>query len=336
MARLSLGKLKWPLIFGAMLVLSYIGDLLVVGFFLGLAMLGFLGARSSLAQVRIMADTPTATIRGASQGRVELKARIPVDEPLVAPFSEEPCCFWHLTAERQFGPRGRTYWKEVGKACSGYDWLELDDGTGQCLLPLPEATIKSQKVIKHDFGEPGMSGLGKWFDKDTRDAMARYGPKRIIETRFDVDAQLYAIGLFQSLPSNTTPFDDDWARRIVRQGAAAPGWASKLAKMAIAAGETGRQEMMEKWRARMRVLEGIGPDAPLAGSATVHTLRQDQRQGRMFPLILSDKDERGVIASVRRNVAISIGFMIAMLGSAVAAFAYTRPDWFRALIDYFS
>lgn len=327
---------RWLLILGAMLFLSYVGDVLVVGFFLTLALLGFMAGRAALAQARIMADTPTSTIRGASQGRVELKARIPVAEPLVAPLSKEKCCFWILIAEFQDRDGNRSDWKEVGKAWPGEEWLELDDGTGKCLLALPEAEIKGRTKVEHSFIGTGMEGLGKHFGKDVRAVMQPLAPKRIIEIRFDVDAEIYAIGLFQSLSSNNTPFDDDWARRALRSGAAVPGWARALAKAAIADGEAGRQVMMDKWRARMRVLEGIGPDAPLAGSATVHTLRKDDRKGMMFPLILSDKDERQVITKTRWSAFAAFVFMVVMLGVAVLILAENRPDLLQFLIGIFS
>lgn len=327
---------RWLLILGAMLVFSYVGDVLVVGFFLGLALLGFMAGRAALAQARTMADTPTSTIRGASQGRVEVKARIPVDKLLVAPLSKEECCFWYLIAEYEDRDGNRSDWKEVGKAWPDEDWLELDDGTGKCLLALPEADIKGRNKVERSFVGTGMEGLGKYFGKDVRAVMNPLAPKRITEIRFDVDAEIYAIGLFQSLSSNNTPFDDDWARRALRSGAAAPGWARALAKAAIAEGEAGRQVMMEKWRARMRVLEGIGPDAPLAGSVTVHTLRKDDRKGMMFPLILSDKDERHVITKTRWSAFAGFVFMVVMLGVAVLILAENRPDLFQYLIMFFS
>lgn len=330
------GRWKWALMLGAMLLLSYVGDLLVVGLLLGMAALGFLAGRSALTQARIMADTPTATIRGASQGRVEVKVRIPVAEPLVAPLSQEKCCFWHLTAEKEVRDGNRSDWREIGTAWPGGEWLELDDGTGKCLLAVPEATIKGRTVVEHSFTGRDMAGLGKHFPEEVRKAMNPLATKRIREIRFDVDSEIYAIGLFQSLSSNTTPFDDDWARAALRQGTAVPGWARKLAEAAIADGEAERRVMMEKWRARMRLLEGIGPDAPLAGSATIHTLRRDDRKGMMFPLVLSDKDERQIIAKTHLGALVAFVFMAVMIGVAALVLAEERPDLFRALVGMFS
>lgn len=78
---------------------------------------------------------------------------------------------------------------------------------------------------------------------------------------------------------------------------------------------------MEKCRARMRLLEGIGPDAPLAGSATIHTLRRDDRKGMM---ILSDKDERQIIAKTRLGALVAFVFMAVMIGVAALVLAEER------------
>lgn len=318
-----------------MLVLSWVGDLLVVGVLVAVGVLFLLGAGQAFRLARTIADTPTSTIRGAAQGRVELKVRVPLDAPLTAPLSGEECGFWSLTVERTTG-RGRDARVEtIGRAWSGGEWLTVADGTGTCLLAMPEATVSSRFPTTRTVTGGGLDGLGGHFRADLRPALHAPGTKIITEQRFPLDADIHAIGLFQSVPSNRTPFDDDWTDRVLRGGAASPAWARTLAELARAAGAPERETLKEEWRARMRALEGIPEGAALAGTRMVHTLRQDFRQNRVFPLLVSDHREDVVITRLRRDAAVSLAVGLVVLAGAAAALAYTRPALFAALLGLF-
>lgn len=322
---------------GIFLVLAWLGDLLAVGFMVVVGLLFFMGGFQSFGRARVIADTPTATIRGAAQGRVELNVRVPLDTPLIAPLSGEECCFWTLTVERKVGSRRHSGgWQTVATAHSvDGGWLETTDGTGTCLIAIPDADITSRAKAEHRIIGSGLDDLGKHFPAGVRQTLHASGEKRVIEQRFPVDATLHAIGLFKSLPSNTTPFDDDWTHQVLRQGAAAPAWARKLAEATQAASADERERLKEDWRARMRKLEGIPPGAPLGGTVTVHTLVQDMRRNQMFPLLLSDSAESSVIKQLRRGGLVAKALGALVIASAIGILALSRPDLFNALVGLF-
>lgn len=320
---------------GAFLAFAWFADLLVIGVMGVVALLFFLGARQALRQARLIIDTPTSTIRGAAQGRVELNVKVPVDTPLTAPLSGEECCFWQLTVEKEIPQAKHRTYKTVGRAWSSGDWLEVSDGTGVCLLAMPDATVTSRLSETRRIIGSGLDGLGRHFPPDLRPALHESVVKIVTEHRFPVDADIHAIGLFQSVPSNRTPFDEDWMDRVLRQGSAAPAWARKAAAAARDATAEGREVLKEKWRARMRALEGIRDGAPLAGTVMVHTMRQDLRHSRLFPLLVSDLREGAVVTKLRWGAVAAVVAGVLVLAGAVAILAYTRPALFNALQSIF-
>ncbi|MCA1971605.1 MAG: hypothetical protein LDL44_02105 [Caenispirillum sp.] len=316
---------------GLLLVLAWVGDLLVVGVLVAVAALVLMGAGQAFRQARLIADTPTSTIRGAAQGRVELKAHIPLDRPLTGPLSGEECSFWCLTVEQTTGRGKDARVETIGRAWSGGEWQAVADGTGTCLLAMPDSTITSRLSQTRTITGPGLDGLGMHFRPELRPALHGPAQQTVTEQRFPVGAEIHVIGLFQSVPSNRTPFDEDWSDRILRGGAASPAWARKLAALARAAGAADRETLKEEWRVRMRALEGVAEGAPLAGTVMVHTMRQDFRQNRVFPLLVSDHREGMVITGLRNGAVASLAIGLAMLAGAFAVLAYRWPALFDAL-----
>ncbi len=317
---------------GGMLVVAWIGDLLAVGFVAGVGVLFFLGAAQLWRQARDIADTPTSTIRGAAQGRVELGVRTPVDKPLIAPLSGEECSFWYLKVEKVVGRDRRTQRKKIADAWSGGPWQEVTDGTGTCLLAMPEAQVTSRQSDTRTIIGSGLDGLGQHFSPEVRPALHASAKKIITEHRFPVDADIHVIGLFESLASNRTPFDEDWTDRVLRQGVASPAWARKLAAATRQAAAEEREQLKEDWRARMRVLEGLPEGAPLGGTMVAHTMRQDVRQNRMFPLLVSDLEENSVIKKLRLGAGGALVAGVLTLAFAVVLLALARPDVGDALL----
>lgn len=315
------------------LVLGIWGNLLVVSFVVAVAFMFFMAGFAALKQARVIADTPTSTIRGAPQGRVELNVRLPEAKPLTAPLIEEDCCFWQMIVETVPTKDGGSNGRIIGRAWSGGDWMELEDGTGRCLVYVREAQIHSMATHSVVLRGQGLEGLGKHFPAHERAQLHAPIRKKITVQWYPVGATLHAIGLFHTVPSNRTPFDEDWAVRLERQGAAAPAYARKMAQMVIDATAEERAKVQEDWRARMRKLEGIGPEDTLGGTVMVHTLRHDDRRNRTFQLRISDQDEAGIIASLRRQAFVSWGTSLFVLAFAGLLLYLMRPDLFNALVE---
>ena len=97
---------------------------------------GFTGLR----RVRHIEDVPTARIRSAPQGYVELigKARSLAGEPVIAPFSRTPCCWYSYRVERR-GERGA---RPVESGSSDAIFA-LYDETGECVIDPEGAEVTS-------------------------------------------------------------------------------------------------------------------------------------------------------------------------------------------------
>jgi hypothetical protein len=92
----------------------------------------FYFAFRSLRRARLIEDTPTARIRSAHQGHVELdgQAELLPGEPIRAPLTGSPCCWWRYKIERR-GHKNR--WRRVEHDTSD-GVFAMRDETGVCLV----------------------------------------------------------------------------------------------------------------------------------------------------------------------------------------------------------
>lgn len=103
----------------------------------------------------LIKDTPTARLRSAHQGYIELegKGKSPSNQPIFAPLSNHQCIWYHSLVERKETileqKRTRTEWKILYQHTSDQSFM-LDDGTGTCLVNPEGAEITSnEKLIWH-------------------------------------------------------------------------------------------------------------------------------------------------------------------------------------------
>ena len=99
------------------------------------------GVRAFTA-LRTVADTPTARIRTAPQGYVELEG-VARDqgEPLTAPLTHVPCLWYRFQIEERRRQGRGDKWVTVERGASARPFL-LDDGSGQCLVEPAGARIE--------------------------------------------------------------------------------------------------------------------------------------------------------------------------------------------------
>lgn len=168
---------------------------------------GFYFAFRFLRRARIIEDTPTASVRSAHQGYVELagSAAQMADESIHAPLTGQPCCWYSYKVER----RGDKGWFTVDSGTSDHPFL-LRDATGACVIDPEGADITSDRkdiwqgnstiTPTHVSNRP-LSGwrllvrLGQTINS-TEAIGSRH---RYTETRIHQGDQLYAIGLFRTL-----------------------------------------------------------------------------------------------------------------------------------------
>lgn len=115
---------------------------------------------------RLIKDTPTARLRSAPQGYVELegKGKWRSEHPIYAPLTNHKCLWYHSRIERQETilekKRTRTTWKPLFQSTSPHPFL-LDDGTETCLVdPDGAEIISTEKLVWYGNTEwPARAGI---------------------------------------------------------------------------------------------------------------------------------------------------------------------------------
>ncbi len=153
------------------------------------AIAGFYYAFRSLHRARIIEDTPTARIRSAPQGYVELEGSAELMEgiPIVSPLSNTECCWWSYQIHKK---NHKGNWVLEEKETSDELFL-LRDETGACIVDPEGAEVSPMaKEVWYGSRTPGNgnSSGGSFL------ASRRYTEEYIYSGN-----HLYAIGLFKSL-----------------------------------------------------------------------------------------------------------------------------------------
>jgi len=171
---------------------SQLNQLSVTEFWLGftvvaaIALFAFWRMYCWLHHARVLETVPTARIRSAPQGYIELNGHAKaMDGPvIVSPLSSTVCVWFRYKIEeqvRQYNGKGRfqTRWKLVKTQTSEEVFL-LKDDTGECAIDPDDA-----KVI--------VDNKRSWFNRKVT-PVRRYTEELILEGE-----PLYAIGLFKSV-----------------------------------------------------------------------------------------------------------------------------------------
>ena len=106
-----------------------------------LALAGLYFGFAGLRLVRLIEDVPTARVRSAHQGYVELvgTAQAMAGEPIIAPLSQTPCCWFSYRVEQRQG----SSWRMVQSGSSDGIFL-LRDATGDCVIDPEGAEVTSR------------------------------------------------------------------------------------------------------------------------------------------------------------------------------------------------
>lgn len=103
-------------------------------------------------RLRIIEDTPTARVRSAHQGYIELegKGQFVDDQPIYAPLSNHPCLWYRSLIEQQesFTENGRTQtrWKVVYRNNSDHRF-KLTDGESSCYVDPDGAEVNGNEKL---------------------------------------------------------------------------------------------------------------------------------------------------------------------------------------------
>lgn len=152
-------------------------------------------------RARVIEDTPTANIRSAHQGYVELEGigRMMEGEPIAGPLTNKPCLwFRYKIEEQQMDQRDRSSnprWRVVRSGISEHLFW-IDDGTGTCVIDPDGAEItpnEKQVWYGNDAwpqNNPALTTVGG--------ALFGMGRFRYTEERL-MPGRLYSLGWFTSV-----------------------------------------------------------------------------------------------------------------------------------------
>lgn len=116
------------------------------------ALLNFYFFTRNWKRLRIIENTPTAKLRSAHQGYIELegKGQLVDDQPIHAPLSNHPCLWYRSQIEQQesFVEKGRaqTRWNVVYKTISDHRF-KLTDGVSSCFVDPRGAEVSGDEKL---------------------------------------------------------------------------------------------------------------------------------------------------------------------------------------------
>ena len=274
---------------------------------------------------RIIENTPTAKVRSAQQGYVELigTAQAMDGEPILAPLTGTRCCWYRYRIDK----RANKGWRRVDGDVSENLFLLRDD-TGDCLIDPEGAEVypSRQKLwygssrepspwqtSRQPRGESSVGSLSKWLT-----AEVGFGRRyRYSEAYIHIGDDLYATGLFKSLDDLDR---NETRREITRE--LLRSWKedqSLLLKQFDTDGD-GRIDAEEWDRARDQA-KRIAGDRQREQEPHQHLHVMSRPDSRRHPFLLSTDSEAKLIGRYRLRAGLAItafflsgGIAIWMLG----------------------
>lgn len=176
------------------------------------ALVGLYFGFRGLHRARLIEDTPTAKVRSAPQGVIELTGRSVMmsGDPVISPLSKIPCCWYRYSIEgRSHSKSGPWVTLESGQSDAIFI---LRDDTGDCIVDPEGAAVTSghRKTWSGDaYGDRFHGGyhrlkttsplklLWAWLSEKLRLGVG-FQPYRFTETLLLDRDPLYAIGDFRS------------------------------------------------------------------------------------------------------------------------------------------
>ena len=279
-----------------------------------------------LHRARLIEDTPTARIRSAPQGYVELigEAAMMPGEPIISPLSATPCCWWRYRVERKHDKGWRTVRTEKSKGL-----FLIRDATGECILDPEDATVTpSERSVWFGPNATPTAGPDRGIGT-THSKFNRFGLLISVNTTFGGDYRyteelilpgdpLYAIGLFSSLGEmDRQAMRDDMIKERLRQ------WKADHAALLerFDHNRDGKIDLDEWESARRAAKRDVTREQMKEDQQPIHTLSSTGSNRR--PLLISTKDEFDLVRSYRYFSFFSLAAFF-ILGSATAWFITAR------------
>ncbi len=295
-----------------------------------LGLVSFFVAFSALRRSRHIEDVPTAKVRSAPQGYVELigTARSLDGEPIVAPLSRTACCWYRYRIEE----RGEKGWRPVESGSSD-GIFRLEDETGHCIIDPEGAEVTTEHTRNWFDNGDGWGGhgvhmrlpsLGKTSDTVVHVAdklfsgLGGVGDYRYTESVIVDGDPLYAIGQFHTVgPADKAATLRELTGAILREWKRYPD----TLRERFDRDRDGQIDIDEWERARqVAAQEAAAEYAAQFDTQELHTVKKPS-DGRVF--LISNLEEFGLLRRYRWRT--RLGFAtFGLLASAVALMLSTR------------
>ena len=289
-----------------------------------MSIVAFYFAFNSLRKARIIEDVPTAKVRSAPQGYVELNGTTAYleDEPVIAALTGRECCWYRFNIER----KGNKNWRTVEKGVSSELFL-IRDNTGDCIVDPEGAEVTSaeRNVWYGRARHPGeipppdtarsqsktFFGFHVDFHMETYNDFGFGRRYRYTEERIHVDDMLYAIGRFKTMDDvDHNANRKTMLRELLQQ------WKKDSAMMARFDRDQNGEIDEKEWEAARRAAEyKVKRDyAKELSEMVIHTL--SKTSSRRYPFLVSTLPEFDL---VRRYKGIALFSIIAFFASGGGA-----------------
>lgn len=260
---------------------------------------------------RLILDTPTARVRSAPQGYVEIIGQVIAGEDgmLQSPLSNRPCVWYRIRIDRyqrNHNNKGGS-WRPIKRETSS-SWFQIDDGTGVCLIDPEGASVTTRhKRVWYGQSELPAALVGTLsFKHYAAGILGSGGRYRYTEELIFEYEQLYALGRFRSLGGGRDRLDLKAASgAILRQ------WKADQAALIDRFDSDGDGQIdLQEWQQAREAAhkEALAQQQHLDALPTMHLICDPETPG--LPFILSTHDEARLARRFRWQLT---GFMACAL-----------------------
>ena len=271
-----------------------------------------------LRRYRLITDTPTALIRSAPQGYVEIIGHVIGGEGglLEAPLSGRPCVWYRYRVDRQSSSR-KNRWSSEHRGTSE-QWFQVDDGTGVCLIDPAKAEIDA---VQHRvwYGNTPNPNLNTTTHTHTGSFLTRpltiaagipLGTRyRYIETLILEHEKVYALGTFQTVGGGRGVANiEQLQAQIIRD------WKANYQDLLIRFGTPGAKLLSDTEWQNVRDAARIEAQKQRQASLDLpdmHTLSNPGLPGH--PLLISTQDEEKLVKRFRFRATLCLIYLAAAL-----------------------
>ncbi len=260
------------------------------GFSGGIALVSIVALVVCRRRAQAILDTPTARVRSAPQGYVELRGQARADGPdlLRAPLTGRRCLWYRYTVQHLEKRQDRETWVTVREGTSEERFL-LVDATGQCVIFPAGAVVSVTRAdrwsgeTEQPTGAPRRGATRPMLDSLGAGHRYRYSEERIHDGN-----RLYAIGWFRSVNAG----DESPLARETREALSAAKSDGDALRRRFDRDGDGAVDLEEWQRARAVIADDVIA-ARARRSATGHVVHSLVKPPeRRQPFLLSTKPQR--------------------------------------------